>query len=98
MRPRDQLVDRLLDLGWTVTIGPHGAVGWYRVNRRFDDTIVTWECWAHRTGDNPDFQSKHLVSYDTMTACARRGCRVSEIGDVWWVSVTQSAHKPEWEP
>jgi hypothetical protein len=48
--------------------------------------VVCWETWAHRSGDH---HPHHLVSYDTMTACAR-GCEVSQIGGVWWVSAIRN--------
>jgi len=90
MRPkrtvRDRLAERLLALGWTVAPGHkiNGAVGYYRINQRFDDTTVTWETWAIARGQ---CFATHLVSYDTMTACAR-GCTVGQIGGVYWVHAT----------
>jgi len=73
-RVRQALVKRLEKLGWIVTIGPIGAVGGNRRWRHLDDTTVCWEAHAHRK-DQGETLSKHLVSYDTMTACAR-GCTV----------------------
>jgi hypothetical protein len=79
-------------LGWLIAPGHRlgSTHGWYRVNQRFDDTIVTWDVWAYRAGTNPDVGARHLVSYDTMTACAR-GCSVTPQGDgnlLWWVTAT----------
>lgn len=80
---RERLEQRLRACGWTIEPGHalETTTGWYRANQKWDDTIVCWDTWARRPGD---FFPVHLVSYDTMTACAR-GCTVSRIGDVWWV-------------
>jgi hypothetical protein len=81
---RERLEQKLLSLGWRIAPGHklNSAQGWYRINQRFDDTIVTWETWAERKGD---LFPKHLVSYDTMRACAR-GCIVTQLGSLWWVT------------
>jgi hypothetical protein len=90
---RDRLAARLLTLGWTIAPGHkiNGALGWYRVNQGYDDTIVTWETWAIAPGQ---YFAEHLVSYDTMTACAR-GATVTRIGGVWWVhAIAGSTRRP----
>ena len=85
---RERLEERLRACGWTIEPGHAlmSAVGWYRVNRRWDDTTVCWDTWARRSGD---LFPHHLVSFDTMTSCAR-GCEVGEIGDVWWVHAIEN--------
>jgi hypothetical protein len=88
---REQLETRLNMLGWIIAPGHalNSAVGYYRVNQKFDDTIVTWETWAYRKDDrfkNP----KHLVSYNTMSACVK-GCTIrpddarSKTESLYWV-------------
>jgi len=88
-RVRRALIKRLDALGWVVTIGPIGAVGGYRRWRHLDDTTVCWEAHAHRKGET---LTKHLVSYDTMTACAR-GCTVEPDGNVAWVHAERAVSR-----
>jgi hypothetical protein len=89
---RERLEERLRSLGWTIEPGHrlNTTAGWYRVNQRFDDTIVCWETWARRA---TDLFPHHLVSYDTMTECAR-GCVVDpepneRHPNLFWVSATK---------
>lgn len=53
-----------------------GAQGFYRINQRFDDMVVTWECYAHKVGEK---FPRHIVSYGTMTECARFGFTLREM-------------------
>ena len=95
-RVANALARRLAADGWIVTVGPIGAVGGYRRWKRLDDTIVCWEAWAY----NPEVRQvriapgAHLVSYDTMTACARHGVTIRpDRDDDWtlaWVDATPS--------
>lgn len=102
MRPisalRLRLTRRLADAGFVVD--PNnitGARGWYRINQRFDDKIVTWECKALRQGTSYPFV--HLVSYQTMTECARFGVDVSPdnssnpVETLFWVNPKQALLK-----
>jgi hypothetical protein len=68
--PRERLARRLRDAGHDVDAHRISYPrGWYRINQRFDDTIVTWEVF---TGD------VWLWSYDTITVCARRGVTLGD--------------------
>lgn len=89
---RERLEGVLNKLGWIIAPGHtlNSVQGFYRVNQKFDDTIVTWETWAYREDDR--FKDpKHLVSYDTMSACVK-GCEVtpddprSKAETLYWVT------------
>lgn len=84
---RERLQRRLADLGWTIAPGHTlvSAQGYYRVTAHLDDTTTCWSTYALREGDPYPSQ---LVSYDTMTSCAR-GCTVAGKDGLYWVTATE---------
>ena len=92
---RERLQARIEALGWQIE-GAHklrSAVGYYRINRASDDTTTCWDTWIYKPGQEKF--PRHLVSYDTMTACAR-GCVITadepgRFSSMWWCT----AIKPE---
>jgi hypothetical protein len=87
---RDRLTIQLEKLGWIIAPGHalNSVQGYYRANQKYDDTIVTWETWAYRKDDRSK-NPKHLVSYDTMSACVK-GCEIrpdahSKTESLYWV-------------
>jgi hypothetical protein len=75
--PRERLAERLEALGFILMGNIMGVLGGVRRMQFWDDQIVTWEVVARRPGD-PEVLQQRLVSYDTMTACARRGIELGE--------------------
>src|SRR4051794_11759559 len=69
---RERLAELLAAQGLRVEPAElRSAEGHQRINKvTLDDDVVTWECWAHGAWGT---YTKHVVSYDTMTACVRRG-------------------------
>lgn len=88
------LVKRLGEFGWIVTHGPYGVDGGQRRWAYLDDSIVCWEAQATHPERSPG--GAQLVSYDTMTDCAR-GCVVYPTGyrdnTQFWVDATGSKQK-----
>lgn len=78
-RTRQRLSKRLASMGWELLdnqpegYGIMGAVGGQRTTS--DDTTVCWEAQARHPQLAPSSSGLHLVSYDTMTDCAR-GCSI----------------------
>lgn len=80
-RVRRALEHRLLSLGWKLAPG-HEIIGALGGNRRWaylDDTTVCWEVFVLHDKHATHFPI-HMVSYDTMSACAR-GCVVGNAED-----------------
>lgn len=78
--PRERLARRLRDEGFDVDAHRISFChGWYRINQKYDDTIVTWEVYTPEGG--------WLWSYDTITDCARRGVNFGERGDGYGIQV-----------
>ncbi|MGC1294389.1 MAG: hypothetical protein WA869_05050 [Alloacidobacterium sp.] len=83
--PQEQLRQRLADAGVRLTHGisfgpldPH------------DDTTVRWE--TH--GSYKNHQILHVLSYDTVTDCARRGIVLSEPSDgMLWIDAREARSK-----
>lgn len=88
-RVRERLAKRLASMGYEVEGGAYGIVGALGRNRipSCDDTTVCWECEVGftRLPDGSTRPPLHVVSYDTMTACAR-GCVADEDGGLLWVT------------
>lgn len=83
---RRRLAKRLESMGYPVNNGAYGIYGALGGNRgnRYDDTTVCWEAWASKRPDGTP-RHLHVVSYDTMTDCAR-GCTATDDGDgILWV-------------
>lgn len=77
---RERLFDMLAESGVFLQNPPIGAQGYYRISAKYDDTTVCWEGYAKVNGT-----FVHVVSYDTMTACVRRGFTASDDSGLLWV-------------
>lgn len=83
LAPQDQLAKRLADAGVELT---HG-ISFGRADP-YDDTTVRWETHGH-LGKR---RQLHILSYDTVTACARRGIIVSKVDDgMLWIDAKAPA-------
>ena len=88
--PRQRLAELLIALGytsndWLYPLSEYDIVGVKGANRtlaKYDDTILTWEADLRPPGFESDsissFGSVHVVSWDTMTACARHGVSIND--------------------
>lgn len=74
MTVRERLRQKLAEVGLPTT-HISGAKGYYRIMKHLDDTTVCWEACT------TELITTHVVSYDTMTACVRRGFTVSRDED-----------------
>jgi len=71
--PRERLAQHLRATGYEVEAEDiHGALGWYRIEQKYDDMTVCWEVWAVKAGESANLPH-YLYSRSTMTDCARRG-------------------------
>ena len=85
LTPREILEARLDALGFVLVSNIHGVLGGWRQQQFYDDTTVCWETWGYRKSD-PPVLIKNIVSYDTMTDCARHG--IEESGDLEMIFIT----------
>jgi hypothetical protein len=84
-RNKRRLIRLLADEGLAVNeTGIIHAKGWTTsVHKKWDDTTVTWECYAYADGSP---LSHHVVSYDTILECVRNGIVVDKDDrDLTWV-------------
>lgn len=66
MTPRQHLARRLRVAGFAIAAEDiTGALGHWRIRSRWED-VATWSAICRSS-------YRHLASYDSMTACARRG-------------------------
>lgn len=86
MTTRERLQDMMADAGYPLSTGPIGAQGYWRINAKYDDTTVCWEGFT--TG------RQHVVSYDTMTNCVRRGFTASDGDGKLWITANKKKPSP----